>query len=194
MKLLLPMLLLFAPLPLIAQDDIEVPGELAPLFTGRVIIAVEKGDLNRDGSEDVIVVSEAVAKEGADPYEDRPRRLSLFVREEGRLRLAKENEKVVYCAACGGVFGDPFNGITIKPGRFTVSHYGGSAWRWTADYSFAWSRRDRTWQLVRVESSSFHASDPDEQKTTVEKPPKDFGKIDLADFDPENYKRMKNEE
>lgn len=188
MKLLIPALMLLAALPVCAQDDIEAPAELAPLFTGRVIVAVEKGDLNRDGSEDVIVVSQPVAKEGADPYEDVPRRLSLFVREEGRLRLAKENEKVVYCATCGGVFGDPFNGIIIKPGRFTVSHYGGSAWRWTADYSFAWSRRDRTWQLVKIERSSFHATTPDEQESQVEKPPKDFGKIDLADFDPENYR------
>ena len=52
---------------------------------------------------------------------------------------------------------------------------------------FAYSRRDRTWQLVRVESRSFRTSYPDDVQVTVEEPPRDFGKIDIGDFDPEDY-------
>lgn len=67
------------------------------------------------------------------------------------------------------------------------THYGGSGWRWSANYTFAWSRRDQSWQLVRVEKESFHASEPDEIETTVHTPPKDFGLIDVTEFNPEDY-------
>jgi hypothetical protein len=92
------------------------------------------------------------------------------------------------CSECGGMMGDPFAGVTVRTNTFTVNHYGGSAWRWTADYKFNYSRIDKTWQLVRIEKTNFHAAD---QKKTLERnvmtPPKDFGKVDIADFDPSAY-------
>jgi hypothetical protein len=170
----------------------ELPPELEASFRGQAILAVESEDLNRDGALDYLVVSEPEKKGEEETEEeefvDVPRSLSIFVAERGRLRLAKRNDKVVYCARCGGVFGDPFNGVTVEPGRFTVSHYGGSNWRWTADYTFAWSRRDKTWQLVKVETSSFHTGAPEEEEREVLTPPKHFGKIDLADFDPDKFR------
>ena len=145
------------------------------------VLAVERGDLNRDGSEDVALVLEP-----DDP--ELPRPLLILVRDKkGKLKLAKRSANAVACRNCGGVMGDPFQGITIGKGRFTVEHYGGSAWRWSANYTFAWSRRDQSWQLVRVEQTSFHASEPDKIETTVHTPPKDFGLIDLTEFNPEDY-------
>lgn len=44
-------------------------------------------------------------------------------------KLAAKNDNVVYCVNCGGIMGDPFSGIAIKNGYFSVEHYGGSAWR-----------------------------------------------------------------
>jgi hypothetical protein len=85
------------------------------------------------------------------------------------------------------MMGDPFEGVEIKKGRFIVHHYGGSSWRWANNTTFAWSRRDQTWQLVRVENTSLHAGDPKTEKRTIHTPPRHFGKIDLADFDPEKY-------
>jgi hypothetical protein len=83
--------------------------------------------------------------------------------------------------------GDPFGGVTVGPGTFTVSNAGGTGWRWSSLYTFNYSRRDDTWQLVRVEEHGFHASEPGKGRTTVSTPPKDFGKIDIADFDPGNW-------
>ncbi|WP_193763588.1 hypothetical protein [Methylomonas methanica] len=93
----------------------------------------------------------------------------------------------MFCSTCGGVFGDPFAELSATTKSFSVSHYGGSNWRWTNRFQFNYSRRDNTWQLVRVEQSSFHTSDPETAKTTTYTPPTDFGKIDIADFDPENF-------
>lgn len=66
-------------------------------------------------------------------------------------------------------------------------HYGGGSWRWSTNFTFGWSRRDQSWQLVGVESTSFHASEPDKVDPKIETPPKDFGLIDLGEFDPEDY-------
>ncbi len=86
--------------------------------------------------------------------------------------------------------GDPFQGIEAGPKTFTVSHYGGSAWRWSIAYKFNYSRKDNTWQLVKVEEGRYHTSDPDAGKSKTYTPPKSFGKIDIADFDPDNWKNQ----
>lgn len=83
---------------------------------------------------------------------------------------------------------DPFQGVTAGLRTFSVDHYGGSAWRWSVSTQFAYSRRDDTWQLVRVVNESFHTLDPEGVKRKVETPPRDFGKIDIADFDPQRYR------
>ena len=120
--------------------------------------------------------------------DDGLRTLFIALRQtDGSLKIVKRNDKVVYCRQCGGVFGDPYAGLSTAPNRFSVDHYGGSNWRWSNSYSFAYSRRDDTWQLVRVEQSSFHTANPDKVKSRIYKPPRDFGKIDIADFDPENF-------
>jgi hypothetical protein len=83
--------------------------------------------------------------------------------------------------------GDPFVGVAARAGGFTLRHYGGSGWRWSADYTFAHSRRDRAWQLVRVEEASFHAGDPGTRRRRVSTPPRDFGKVDVRTFDAEAW-------
>ncbi len=157
-------------------------GDVQPFVEkNTTVLVAERGDLNRDGSEDVVLVLEP-----DDPEESRP--LLILIRDQkGALKLAKRGAKAVACRNCGGVMGDPFQGIDIGKGRFTVEHYGGSGWRWSANYTFAWSRRDQSWQLVRVEKESFHASEPDEVEKTVHTPPKDFGLIDVTEFNREDY-------
>lgn len=172
------------------EGELKVPAEVAPFVeTGTKAIAAERGDLNGDGREDFILVleKESPAKdEDGFPSDQRPL-LILLRGADGGLTLAKRNERIVMCSQCGGIFGDPFEGVTVGRNTFTAEFYGGSAWRWKYSYRFNYSRIDKTWQLVRVESLSYHTSDPDKVQTRVYTPPKDFGKIDVADFDPENY-------
>jgi hypothetical protein len=167
-----------------------LPQELRPFVEpGTKAIWLAKADLDRDGREDAILVLERLARTSEDGLEERQRPLLIVLRQaDGSLRVAKRNDRVVMCSDCGGVMGDPFQGVEAGPGTFTVSHYGGSAWRWTEDYRFNWSRKDRTWQLVRVEETSFHTMEPDKVERHVATPPKDFGKIDFADFDPSDWK------
>ena len=167
-----------------------LPRELRPFVEpGTKPIWLATADLDRDGDEDALLVLERLAQTSEDGLEERQRPLLILARQaDGNWRVAKRNDRLVMCSDCGGVMGDPFQGVEAGPGTFTVSHYGGSAWRWTEDYRFNWSRRDRAWQLVRVEETSFHTMEPDKVETHVATPPKDFGKIDFADFDPGNWK------
>ena len=186
-------LLCAAPSAAWAQDEeLKVPAEVQPFVAaGTKAIAVEAADLNGDGRGDFVLVLEREnpAKDADDfPQNERPL-LILLRGDDGKLSEAKRNERVVMCSRCGGVFGDPFEGVVAGRNTFTVMHYGGSNWRWAYSYKFNYSRMDKTWQLVRVEESEFHTSAPDKMKTRVFTPPRDFGKIDIADFDPENYKK-----
>ena len=193
-KILLTLVLLCAaPSVTFAQDaELKVPVEVQPFVeAGTKAIAVEAADLNGDGRGDFVLVleKENPAKDADDfPVGERPL-LILLRGDDGKLSAAKRNERVVMCSKCGGVFGDPFEGVVAGRNTFTVMHYGGSNWRWAYSYKFNYSRIDRAWQLVRVEELSYHTSDPDKMERHVYTPPRDYGKIDIADFDPEKYKK-----
>ena len=187
------LLLCAAPAAVSAQEgELKIPDEVRPFVAaGTKAIALEAADLNGDGRGDFVLVleKENPAKDENDfPVNQRP--LLILVRgEDGKLSEAKRNERVVMCSQCGGVFGDPFDGVVAGRNGFSVELYGGSNWRWKYSYKFNYSRVDKTWQLVRAEEISYHTSDPDKMKTQVFTPPRHYGKIDIADFDPENYKR-----
>ena len=180
-----------APLILAAQEsELKVPAEVTPFVeSGTKAIALEKADLNGDGRVDFILVleKESPAKDQDEfPVDQRPL-LILLRGADGKLTLAKRNDQIIMCSLCGGAFGDPFASVIAKRNSFSVEHYGGSAWRWQYSYQFNYSRIDKTWQLVRVQELSFHAFEPNKSKTRIYTPPRHFGKIDIADFDPGSY-------
>lgn len=165
------------------------PAELAPFVgKGESLLAFESADLNGDGLRDFVFIVEEAVKASEDAQDDAARTLRIAIRApDGTLKVVKESSRVVLCRACGGVFGDPFGGLSAAKNTFSVHHYGGSGWRWSNTYTFNYSKRDATWQLVRVDESSFHASEPEKQKTRMYRPPRHFGKIDIAEFDPEKF-------
>ena len=181
---------LFALTAIAQNDEINVPDDVKPFVEkGKAAIALETGDLNADGRKDLILVtSEPVAEDAAWEEGAGERSVLILVREAGgALRLAARNDIVVYCRNCGGVFGDPFAGVEIRGTRFTINNYGGSNSRWSYSYTFDYSRRDGTWQLVRVVDESFHTLDPKSMRRRTYTPPKNFGLINFADFDPDSY-------
>jgi hypothetical protein len=147
---------------------------------GSNAIEVKSADLNGDGLDDYLVVTEN--KDG-----DRSL-LIISTQSDGKFKLEKRSDAVVMCKSCGGVLGDPFSGVQLKLKSFTVNHSGGSADRWANSFTFNYSRRDKTWQLVRVEEMSYHTARPNKISTQQFTPPKDFGKIDIEEFDPDHFK------
>lgn len=164
--------------------SVEVPAGLQRFVPrGSEVIALERGDLDGNGTADAILVTEREVS-----AEEHPRTLSILLLDSsGGWSLAGKSDRAVYAREDGGMLGDPFQGVSIGKRSFTISHYGGSSWRWSNDFTFGWSRRDRTWQLVAAESSSFHASDPSTEEKEKHVPPRDFGKIGIDEFDPLDY-------
>jgi len=187
---------LVAPLIIVAQEsELKIPTEVTPFVEpGTKAIALEKSDLNGDGREDFLLVleKEKPAKDADDfPVGQRPL-LILLRGADDKLSVAKRNDRVIMCSRCGGVFGDPFEGVITGRNTFSVEHYGGSNWRWKYSYKFNYSRIEKTWQLVRVEEINYHTSNPNGGTTKIYTPPKHFGKIDIANFDPENYLKKRS--
>ncbi len=169
---------------------VRVPAEVKSFVEkGTKAIAVESADLNGDGLKDYILVLEKKnSKMDADDFPENQRPLLILVRgKDKKLSEAARNENMVMCSRCGGVWGDPFESVTVAKNTFTVNHYGGSNWRWTANYRFNYSRTDKTWQLVKIEKTSFSTNAPNKVERTVMTPPKNFGKVDIADFNPTDY-------
>jgi hypothetical protein len=154
------------------------------IHQGEKLIQHQQSDLNSDGVLDYLLV---VEKTAPGPAEGERSLLIVVGKKHDGLKLAKRNDKVVYCLSCGGVWGDPFDSVEVGKNTFTVNHYGGSAWRWTSSYTFNYSKRYDSWQLVKVVQTSFHATQPEVEKTKTFVPPKNFGLIDIADFDPQKF-------
>jgi len=172
-------------------ERVKIPAEVKPFVEkGAKTIALETADINGDGLKDYVLVLERenLTEKDEFDYPKNQRPLLLLTRGKGnKLSEAGRNEKIVMCSECGGMMGDPFAGVAVGRNTLTVNHYGGSAWRWETSYKFNYSRIDKTWQLVRFERSDFHAADDERTIKRRVMTPKDFGKIDLAGFDPEFF-------
>lgn len=117
------------------------------LFKARV------ADLNLDGRPDLVYILHRLppTPEG-DELEERQRPLRIALRgADGRLRVVATNETLVQCHTCGGIWPEPFDELSARPGEFTVGHYGGSRWRWSDRWRFVYDPQARTWFLDRVQ-------------------------------------------
>lgn len=170
---------------------IEVPPVLREFVPqDHKLIAKLESDLNQDGVFDYLIVTQAPIPE-TDPMEAvRPLKI-LLGQKDGTHKLAVTSNKVVMCQDCGGVFGDPFEIILAEEGSFQVHHYGGSNWRWSYDYDFAFDPSEKDWFLTSVTDISYHVFEPDQQDSKTYTA-KDFGKIKLKEFDPETYRPPEN--
>ena len=175
-----------------ADAAVQLPEALRGLVpAGWRPFALAQGDLDKDGQPDYALGIEAASplKEGDGSIEEGNRRLLLAIRQgDGSYQVRGSSDAALLCKGCGGAYGDPFSELTAGAGVLTITHFGGSSMRWGHTAEFRWSRKDQAWQLVRFEETSFNATDPNSATTTVMRPPKDFGKIDLADYDPEQVK------
>lgn len=189
-KLFLIFLLFFAIVETSGCSDSNTSPVQAFVEDGTQLISLESADLNGDGFQDHIIILEKQKTQSAGfEIEEEQRSLLILIADStGALKNVKRNNKIIYCATCGGSIGDPFVEVVAKENTFTVYHYGGSGWRWAINYKFNYSKRDKTWQLVRVESAYYHSGNPDEIDETISTPPTHYGKIDIQDFDPKNWK------
>lgn len=71
------------------------------------------------------------------------------------------------CRACGGTFGDPYNGMVIKNGFFSIRHYGGSTGKWTRIITFKWNKEISQFELHRDAGINYSVFDPENTTEVV---------------------------
>ncbi|GGI51700.1 hypothetical protein GCM10011425_29120 [Mucilaginibacter galii] len=165
---------------------VTVPANLKGfVLKGYDVLDLTKGDLNRDNYPDAIMVLYKKGEEKTSDVISHPEKrplLILICQPNKTYKLAGRSENAVYCVDCGGQMGDPFTGITIKNGYFSVEHYGGSAWRWTRIVTFKYSALDKNWFLFKDGGERFYAITHEEVKTKVSTV-KNFGRVPFENFD-----------
>jgi hypothetical protein len=152
--------------------------------TDFTILDSTTGDIDKDGFIDlVLILKNNYEKLNTDTT--RPL-LLLQGNKAGQYKLIARNDSVVLCMGCGGVHGDPYQGITIKNGYFSIEHFGGSGWRWTRIITFEFDTKTKNFYLHRDAGQSWHTSDPN--KTTENL----FNKTDFDKISFEKYSYHKN--
>jgi hypothetical protein len=137
-----------------AQSKKAVATKLRPFIPKDYsVLAYETGDLNQDTYPDVVLA----LKNNHETDSDQTARplLILLGKKGGGLSLYARNDSAVLCKGCGGVFGDPFEGITIKGRYFSLGYYGGSRYRWNRNTTFKYDPVKKDFILHRDAGLSY---------------------------------------
>lgn len=139
------------------------------------------GDINNDNRPDALLVLRQKGEDSIATESIRP--LLIFVRQaNGQLKKAVQNDSAILCYHCGGIYGDPYQEISITKNGFDIHFYGGSSWRWSGQYSFSYDPLKNNWFLTREFQMSYHNTEPDETQTetTIEK--EELGEVSIGSF------------
>ena len=147
-------------LPALGADE-DPPAEIARFEpAGFQTLDFAAADLDSDGRADAVLILRRTDED--DPKNGEvPRPLLVLIRQpDGRLVQAKRTDRLVYCRACGGMLGDPYQSLTAGRGRFTVSVAGGSASsHWAVDYTFAYDAALKDWLLEEEKNAGDERKD-----------------------------------
>lgn len=160
-KLFITFVMLIAALTLYSQPPITPP-EVNPFIpTGYEALDYVAGDLNSDKKKDGILILKTPGEDSV-MEEELARPLIILIRQaDGKLKQVLRNDKAIMCRHCGGVFGDPYEGVQIFDKGFNLSFYGGSSWRWGYTYEFVYRPLKKNWFLAKESQSNFHSGDPE---------------------------------
>ncbi len=112
------------------------------------------GDFNGDKLTDIVLVLMNTIELNDDNYDyecNRP--LVILQKNREGYSLSSFSNEGILCKRCGGVFGDPYESISFKKNVLNIHHYGGSAWRWSTDFTFRF--RNNQWFLIGCSNSSY---------------------------------------
>jgi hypothetical protein len=156
---------------------------------GMKVVETIRGDLTGAGHSDALIVVSPPPAGNEKLGEGAPRTVILLIQDaSGALHKSAENARIVPCARCGGLAGDPYAYSRIEKGQFTISVSGGSRERWGDDFTFRYAADRKTWLLDKVVRELTDTQT--EQHKALELAPRDFGPVPFADFDPANLPKV----
>ena len=118
---------------LVEQKVAEIAeNKTAELIDKYRIIACSTGDLNGDSLSDLAVVAEQLSSGQLGS-----RKLYVLLqKKDGSYYVDCSNERLIFGRMEGGVFGEPFESITIRNLELLINHFGGSGSRWGCEDTF----------------------------------------------------------
>lgn len=130
------------------EEQKEAQDYLDTCYPGQGIVAqdIAWGDLDGDGREDLAITG--LIEQTQDDYWSGIRKVYPFLRQaDGQLKPLEEIETLA--PDCGGVYGDPYQGIIITDQKLVIQVYGGSNWRWgyTKIYEYENGYMEEKWEL-----------------------------------------------
>ena len=139
-----------------ACPSYPVPPKQGPLSAyipkGWQLMDSTGGDFNSDGLRDLVLVLEISQAEEWMLQCHRPL-IILQGLSANQYRLSAYSREAVLCQQCGGVFGDPYEHIELKKNVLNINHYGGSAWRWTKNFTFRF--QNKQWELIGLSEMNY---------------------------------------
>lgn len=145
---------------------------------GYTVLDQVDGDLNSDGLIDKILI----LKQKNEMTEEEKRPVLLLIRQKDHsLKNVTENANIVLSLGDGGIHGDPYHGITVKHGYFSIEHFGGSGWRWSQVITFKYDKKLQNWFLYKIGDEYWHIDYPTSLKHTV-KTKSSFGVVPFSDY------------
>lgn len=172
------------------KPGIENPPKAVATFIpdGYEVLDTCSGDLNLDTYTDMLVLlHKRDEQDSVDEESGRSAKRRLLVltgvQSGDTYKLAAQSDSAVYCYACGGMMGDPYQGLVIKNGYFSIELYGGSAERWERTITFKYAAADSTWYLHKDGHISYNVNDEAQKKNAKIYTVKNFGKIPFTTFD-----------
>jgi len=147
-------------LPVSGADDGPPPEMARFVPAGFQALDFALADLDSDGKPDAVLILRR-SDEDEPAHGEAPRPLLVLIRQaDGRLAQAKRTEQLVYCRACGGMLGDPYQRLTAGRGRFTVELAGGTASsHWAVEYTFAYDAAAKDWLLEEEKNAGDDRND-----------------------------------
>lgn len=141
------------------QLPVKASGLAAFVPEGWEILDSVELDFNEDGIPDYVGVLEAAMIDGEEDwtYQDDPRILFAVTGDgAGGYCLDFQDINLIRTRGEGGVFGDPYEPLTAEGTSFTTHAYGGSAWRWSEDFTYTY--RGGAWYLTASETTYGYGS------------------------------------
>lgn len=120
----------------IFSDSIVLPA-------GWVLIGEARGDLNKNGQDErVLIVEATVATEDEAPE----RRIRTYQKGTESWTFWQEMTGAVLAADLGGMLGDPFQEVSIERSCIVLKHFGGSRIRWSYTHRYSW--QNNAWEMI----------------------------------------------
>ena len=112
-----------------------------------LVIDSASADFDKDGLMDIVLVTGNTNQIG------NSQSVTVLKKTSNGYQVAVTCADAVLCADCGGIFGDPYAGVSFKKNVLVIYHYGGSAWRWTSNFTFRF--QNNSWDLIGISSDSY---------------------------------------